>query len=182
MTSPRYTGVQASAIPTASLDRGRANLALVSGAFDDKVGPIDSLIGVFMSTVEFQTRSQVVLPAPNGRNLLLYVIAGTVEVDGRSVEADNLVIFADDGNAIEVATRDRATLLYAHADRIDEPIVSRGPFIMNSASEIEQAFQDYRSGKSKGPQSHSISNDRAFRDEKWHLRPAGEGTSSSGPE
>jgi redox-sensitive bicupin YhaK (pirin superfamily) len=150
MTAPRYTGVQARAIPKASLDQGRANLALVSGAFNDKVGPIDSLTGVFMSTVEFQRGSQVVLPAPSGRNVLFYVIAGTVEVDGRSVEAGNLVTFADDGDAIEVATRDRATLLYAHADRIGEPIVSRGPFIMNSASEIEQAFQDYRSGKFKG--------------------------------
>ena len=30
---------------------------------------------------------------------------------------------------------------------LNEPIAHRGPFVMNTWDEIEQAFQDYRNGK-----------------------------------
>jgi redox-sensitive bicupin YhaK (pirin superfamily) len=33
---------------------------------------------------------------------------------------------------------------------IDEPIVGRGPFVMNSEAEIRQAFRDFTSGRFGG--------------------------------
>jgi quercetin 2,3-dioxygenase len=54
--------------------------------------------------------------------------------------------FADDGDQIEVASRDGAVLLYGHAAPFAEPIVAHGPFVMNSAEEIRQAIRDYQAG------------------------------------
>jgi redox-sensitive bicupin YhaK (pirin superfamily) len=37
-------------------------------------------------------------------------------------------------------------VLIGHAEPIGEPIVARGPFVMTSVAEIDQAIADYRAG------------------------------------
>jgi hypothetical protein len=37
-------------------------------------------------------------------------------------------------------------VLFAAARPIGEPIVQRGPFVMNTEAEIQKAFADYRAG------------------------------------
>ena len=44
------------------------------------------------------------------------------------------------------AKNQRAGVLVAAARPLGEPIVQRGPFVMNTEAEIAQAFADYRSG------------------------------------
>ena len=38
-------------------------------------------------------------------------------------------------------------VLFGHAEPFREPIVSYGPFVMNTKGEILQAITDYQSGK-----------------------------------
>jgi len=37
-------------------------------------------------------------------------------------------------------------ILYGHADPIGEPVVSHGPFVMNTREEIVRAIEDYNAG------------------------------------
>jgi redox-sensitive bicupin YhaK (pirin superfamily) len=43
--------------------------------------------------------------------------------------------------------REGTGILFAAARPLREPIARRGPFVMNTAAEIEQAFADYRAGR-----------------------------------
>jgi redox-sensitive bicupin YhaK (pirin superfamily) len=150
MTAPRYTGVQADQIPVVPIAGGKGRLNLVSGSFEGVTGPIHSLTGVFMSTVQLSTGAQVALPAPKGRSVFLYVVSGTVMVGGTAVEPWNLVAMHDDGDTVEIeATRD-AILVFGHADPIGEPVVAHGPFVMNTREEIADAVRDYQAGNFNG--------------------------------
>ncbi len=151
MTPPRYTGLQREQIPTVPLPDAAGDVALISGAFGGQDGPIHSLTGVFMSTVRLSPGGRVELPAPQGRNVFLYIARGTVSVAGKPIERWNLVTLNDDGDSATVeAGAEEAVLLFGHADPIREPVVAHGPFVMNSEAEIRQAIYDYQAGKFTG--------------------------------
>lgn len=51
------------------------------------------------------------------------------------------------GNSISIECVKDTTALLLGGEPIDEPIVGRRPFVMNSPQEIRQAMADYLSGK-----------------------------------
>ncbi len=147
MTRPRYVGLQREQIPAVPVDDGKALVHLIAGSFDGQAGPIESLTGVMMSTVDMQSQARVNFRGLAGRDVFLYVVRGQVKVGEAVVDAGHLIELGTDGDALEIAAREDAMLLFGHADPIDEPVVAHGPFVMNSRAEIEQAIRDYQAGK-----------------------------------
>jgi hypothetical protein len=74
------------------------------------------------------------------------VVRGEVLVGGTAAPAHHLVELEDDGDEVAIEAGSDALLLFGHADPIGEPVVSYGPFVMNTREEIEQAMRDYREG------------------------------------
>jgi quercetin 2,3-dioxygenase len=136
MTTPRYEGRQRDEIPTRTLDG--ATMQLISG----DGGAIDSLTGIVMTTVAMNGGSRITLDSPGGRNVFFYIVRGSLNV-GRAME---LVEFNDDGDTIELEANSDALVLFGHADPLGEPVVSYGPFVMNTREEIVQAINDYQRG------------------------------------
>jgi redox-sensitive bicupin YhaK (pirin superfamily) len=144
MTKPAYTGLQREDIPAVAVEGGVVNV--IAGTFDGQAGPVESLTGVAMMTVELAAGGRVTLPAPRGRSVFFYVIEGRPEVSGTVVEPWHLVTFDEDGDTIEVAAAGPVRLVFGHADPIDEPVVAHGPFVMTTREEIGEAIRDYQAG------------------------------------
>lgn len=151
MTEPRYTGVQKADIPALSVAAGNGTLHLISGEFAGATGPIESLTDVFMSTLELKAGAKTALQVDRTRHVFLYVVAGRVDVAGTPVDKWNLVEMTDDDDSFIVGAADDAVLLFGHALPIGAPLAARGPFVMNTEDEIDQAFADYRDGKFGDP-------------------------------
>lgn len=146
MSEPRYVGLSASDIPAIALADGSATMALVSGRIGDENGPVQALTDVFLSTIELLSGSALELPAPAGRAVLFYVISGSVQFGDDAVD-EGEVAFLSDGDVVQVSSARGATVLFGHSPPIGEPVVARGPFIMTSAKDVEQAFRDFREGR-----------------------------------
>lgn len=144
MTPPRYTGLQGDEIPWVDLADG-VQMSLSAGEVDGEAGPFRSLTGVFIGLVELSAGARAVLPAPAGRSVLFYTVQGAVKVSGTDVPKWTLAELTD-GDGVEVSADGPALLLFGHADPINEPVVSHGPFVMNTREEILQAVQDYQRG------------------------------------
>ncbi len=151
MTPPRYTGAQASAIPSIPLAGSGGTLHLVSGSYGSAHGPIDSLTDIFMSSVDLDKDAQVVLPAPSSKTVLLYVVSGDVSVHGRAAKLGDLISFEDDGDCVFLQSSAGARLIYAYGEPIAEPVVSYGPFVMSSNEGITQTLRAYQSGSFDKP-------------------------------
>jgi hypothetical protein len=146
MTQPRYIGLQADRIPAIARDGNRVVIHLVSGEFGGHNGPINSLTGVFMSTIDLMLGGHVGFGGLKSRDVFLYVVRGDLMVNGVNVLPHDLVQLGT-GDQVEMEALTSAQVLFGHADPINETVVSHGPFVMNSASEIQQAYADYRAGR-----------------------------------
>ena len=146
MTQPRYHGVQADEIPAITADQGRATVNLISGSWGGRTGPISSLTGIFMSTIDLQAGGKVGFGSLGGRSAFLYVVSGEVRVNGTPASAMNLVDLDLAGETVEIAATKDAVLLFGHGDPIGEPVVAHGPFVMNTRQEIMDAIRDYQAG------------------------------------
>jgi redox-sensitive bicupin YhaK (pirin superfamily) len=146
MTRPRYQGVQADRVPALTADEGKATLHLIAGSWGGRSGPVDSLTGVFMSTIELKRGGQAGFGSLGGRNVFLYGVRGEVEVNGVACAAQHLVQLDLAGDTVEMAGLSEALVVFGHAEPIGEPVVSHGPFVMNTRQEILDAIRDYQAG------------------------------------
>jgi redox-sensitive bicupin YhaK (pirin superfamily) len=144
MTAPRYTGVQRDQIPQVAADGAAVNV--ISGEWRGVKGPVKSLTGVFMTTVELSPGGRVTFDGLSGRDVFCYVARGDVAVNGQDVRKWHLVEFGD-GDVVDIEAIGDAVVLFGHAEPIDEPVVAHGPFVMNTVQEIHQAYADYQAGK-----------------------------------
>jgi redox-sensitive bicupin YhaK (pirin superfamily) len=144
MTAPRYVGLQADAIPAVQADS--ATVHLISGAFQGRAGPIESLTGAFLSWVEMRAGAALAFDGLKGRDVFLYAARGGIEIAGRQVPQYHLAQLSE-GDSVAITASEPALFLFGHADPIAEPIVAHGPFVMNSVEEIRQAFADYQAGR-----------------------------------
>ena len=119
---------------------------VVAGRFEDTMAPIRSLTDATMLVVDLAPGGTVVLPAPEGRSLFLYVIEGDVIIGGERVEQYSRVMFGDMGDRVTVTSTDGGTIIYGHAPPINESVAARGPFVMTTATELVQAARDYQAG------------------------------------
>ncbi|MGE5722199.1 MAG: pirin family protein [Sphingomonadales bacterium] len=145
MAKPSYIGLQRDSIPAVAAGDG-VTVQLVSGSLAGATGPIPSITGVTMAVIAIRAGGSAVLDAPHGRNVFLYVVRGSVGIEGAEVPAFTLAELTD-GDAVAIAAAEDSLLLFGHADPIGEPIVAHGPFVMNSPQEIRQAIADYQAGE-----------------------------------
>ena len=147
MSAPRYVGLQREEIPAIATPDARGTVNLISGEWGGITGPVETLTGVFMATVALGPGGRVRFEQLAGRNIFFYVVRGRVRVGDDEAEEHQLLELGGDSDSIEVAAPADSFFLFGHASPIGEPVVSHGPFVMNTRREIEEAIRDYQAGK-----------------------------------
>jgi redox-sensitive bicupin YhaK (pirin superfamily) len=151
MTAPRYTGLQRDQIPVIESEDGKVRMQLVSGEYGGVSGPFESLTGVFMSTVEMKAGGLLYLDKLLERNVFLYVVRGVINIAPDTITAFHLAELDTVADELEIRAEQDCLLLLGHAEPIREPVVSHGPFVMNTREEINQAILDYQAGRFGAP-------------------------------
>ncbi len=150
MSAPAYTGLQADQIPALAAGKG-ATMHLIAGQWQEHQGPISSLTGVFMSTIDLPAGAEIRLDGLLARAAFLYVVRGAVTIVGQRVAGYTLVELNDEGDAVDLLAEEDSLVVFGHAEAIGEPVVSHGPFVMNTRQEINQAIADYQAGRFGAP-------------------------------
>jgi redox-sensitive bicupin YhaK (pirin superfamily) len=147
MMAPRYQGVQADQIPSVAIANGKARVHVIAGTWGDVTGPVESITGNFMTTIDAEAGVRLDFDRLEQRNVFLYVVSGSVRIDGRDVAQHTLVELDLAGSELSIEAQTASRLLFGHGEPINEPVVAHGPFVMNTVDEIRQAIVDYQAGK-----------------------------------
>jgi len=145
LTEPRYIGLQEEEIPLWAQEG--VVIHAVSGQWEGTAGPIQPLADVQLAWIDFRAGSLLSLPIAAERNIFFYVIGGQLRVNGADALSRQLVEFNHDGDTLEIEALADSRLLLGHALPFNEPVVSYGPFVMNTEAEIQQAYRDYQAGR-----------------------------------
>jgi quercetin 2,3-dioxygenase len=152
MKPASYKDIPSNAIPIANLRNGGcikviANTAVIEGK--NISGPIQGLTtqAIYWDVhLPLDAEFSYVIPATH--NAFVYVYEGKLAIgdEGKNLQAGNAGLLSKGDELIVKALTENTRFILLAGIPINEPIAQYGPFVMNTAEEIEQALQDYRSG------------------------------------
>ena len=113
---------------------------------------IDTRIPIQYLHFQIAPGATLTQPMPSEFNAFAYVLGGQAAgPNGNSVTEHNLILFAQDGDEVELKAAEGGAaplnVLLLAGVPIREPIARWGPSVMNSKAEIMQAMNDYQSGR-----------------------------------
>jgi len=151
MSAPGYQTLLNAAIPRVDLQDGAGYLRVIAGDYGDGHGPAKTFTPIDVWDVRLNAGATAVFQGRPGHTLALVVLRGTVMVNGQEVvRAGQLVHLDREAGEVRLEANNDATLLWLSGEPIAEPVVGYGPFVMNTAEEIQQALDDFRSGRFGG--------------------------------
>lgn len=121
-------------------------LRIVSGTYNGKKGPAKS--DVFTAMLRMKAGADHSFSFPVSNNVAFYVLEGELQVnEDHFARQHQLITFKNTEGEILLKAKSDAKLLLMAGEPINEPMVSHGPFVMNSETEILEAMRDYQQGK-----------------------------------
>lgn len=148
MDQPSYFPVQAEDVPSIVSEDGLVTLRVFSGKVNGVEGKIPSLTPVNSATLEIKAGGYFSAALPENHNVLLYLLDGKIMLDGYGLtEGKHAVYFKRDGEGISFNASEDTRLLLLSGEPLNENVVSHGPFVMNTQTQILEAMRDYQMGK-----------------------------------
>ncbi len=152
LTEPRYQDLIASAMPVR--EEPGVLVRVYSGRSGEAISETLNHVPVTMLEVRLDPGATLREQLPANENAFIYVLEGALSIGEAEapVETGELAWLTrsedTDLSELELTARSKkARLLLFSARPLNEPVAFGGPFVMNTAAEIAQAYADFRAGK-----------------------------------
>jgi redox-sensitive bicupin YhaK (pirin superfamily) len=142
---PRYQAISSAKIPTVPVDE--SSIRVIAGELHGTTGPAQTFTAVSLWDLQVVPERELQLPVPAGHTAAIMVRRGSIWLNhSENAQAADLAVFDREGDQIRLKAEVPSAALLLAGEPIHESVVGQGPFVMNSAEEIRQAFADYQSG------------------------------------
>jgi redox-sensitive bicupin YhaK (pirin superfamily) len=145
--APGYQPITADQIPRVELADGAGAVRVIAGDYGDGRGPAHTFTPISMLDVSLTAGGRLPVELPRSYNAMAVVAKGRVRAGAETARAGELLLFAHDGERLELTADEDSHVLVLAGEPIEEPVVAYGPFVMNSFDEIRQAVTDVNQGR-----------------------------------
>lgn len=144
---PGYQRFVSNDIPSVALPSGAGQVRVIAGNYEGCKGLARTHTPMDIWDLRLRP-GQLTLRVTKDWTTVLVVLKGTVQINGSdSIRESQFVLFDRQGQLIRLDITSDVTALLLGGEPINEPLVGRGPFVMNNEAEITQATIDYDSGR-----------------------------------
>ena len=147
LTPAHYQAITGAQMGKVTLPGNMGVVNVIAGTFNGTKGPATTFSAVNLFDIKVKKDGEVITNLPSTYNTALLVINGSVEVNGEKAGEHSFVLFKNKGEEIIIKANQDSVILLLSGEPINEPIVSYGPFVMNTEKEIHQAMEEFQSGK-----------------------------------
>lgn len=148
MDQPVYVPLAAEDVPSFSTEDETVKGKVFSGEVMGVKGPIPSHTVVNAATLELKKSGSISIQLPANHNAFIYLLDGKLNVEGFGlVDGLHIVHYNNDGDGIAFDAKEDTRVLLLSGEPLNEKVVSHGPFVMNSQTQIMEAMRDYQMGK-----------------------------------
>jgi len=145
--APHYQSITAGQMGKLELPDNAGIVNVIAGSFNGVAGPASTYTPVNLVDIKLNKGASLSTSTPARNNTAILVVNGSITVNGEKTAEHSFVLFNNDGDDIEILASEKSVLLLLSGEPINEPIVSYGPFVMNTQAEIFEAIQDFQAGK-----------------------------------
>lgn len=146
-TPPKYQEITHGMMGVYPLPGDNGRIEIIAGAYNGVKGPAYTFTPMHVYNARLKKGAKATLDFPLHFNTGLLVAEGSISIGDTHVPADHFVLFANDGEWINMQASEDAIVLVLSGEPIDEPIAAYGPFLLNTWQEVEQAIEEANSGK-----------------------------------
>ena len=127
----------------------KIEVKIVAGSLNKINGKIGTQTPVNAFIIDAKQGGTHVLNLDSTHQSMLYLISGEVRVNNTIVSANKtqLIEFNNDGNCCSIDAIKTSKLLFLSGMPLKENVVSYGPYVMNTQTEIMEAMRDFKQGK-----------------------------------
>ncbi|UTW65432.1 pirin family protein [bacterium SCSIO 12643] len=146
MSIPGIFNAKVHDIPVYDLEHGK--IRVIGGAFEGLEGPIRTIQPTrLLHAISKQNQKMTISEIASDHNMLIYVLKGNIRIEDQEISQHQAISLNNEGDHLDLELLDKSQVLIVSGKPIDEPVVMGGPFVMNTAQEIDQAFEDFQAGK-----------------------------------
>ena len=147
LASPQYQAITADKMGKMALPGDSGAVNIIAGEFNTLKGPATTFTPVNMFDIRLNKGGNLNTKIPVAHNTVLLVVDGEITVNGEKAGQHDFVLFKNEGDDISITAENDSVLLLLSGEPINEPIAQYGPFVMNTHQELQEAFQEFQSGK-----------------------------------
>lgn len=145
MSQPRYQEYSNATLPAYEID-GRW-VRVIAGEADGHRSPIETTVPTTLLHVKLQPGRDATFPIASGSNAIVHTIEGTGSVEGKALKQYDVALIEDAPAELHLHGNDAGIeALVLAGVPLHEPVARYGPFVMNTADELQRAFDDFRAG------------------------------------
>ncbi|HUW42038.1 MAG TPA: pirin family protein [Rectinemataceae bacterium] len=158
MSDPAYRGVLAAEVPHVGVEGGE--VLVIAGSFGGVAGPITGIArSPTYLDLHLDSGARLELEAPAGETAFLYVYDGSLSSGGaEEAGSGSGLLFGEGGSIALAAGALGARGIFFRARPLGESVAWRGPIVMNTEAELDEAFEEIRLGsfvKKRGTERNS---------------------------
>jgi quercetin 2,3-dioxygenase len=150
MIAPRYQNLEGSKVTLLASADGASLIRLIAGNLVGHKGPGSTHTPIVMAHVSIPPGARVELPWNRSHNALTYSLAGNgfAGFERAQWKRGQLVVFGSgDTVLLEAGSQQPLEVLLLGGRPLHEPIVTYGPFVMNTKAEVMKAVEDFQAGR-----------------------------------